>query len=179
MQKSVEVYIGSIMVGLECGGRNGKSRTESVWLRILLQNIEKIVEMGEKEICEARVELSASFREKLLIDRFFVPSVLIRPSVCKGVEHIADRGNACIEADLFTGESLRIALSVVAFVMLMGDRIGDPKELTLHGTENAVADLRMAFHRKVLLLRQFVRFVEDRILNADLAEVVKRRSKAK
>ena len=92
------------------------------------------------------------------------------------VEDVADRHDARRPLDLLAGEAVRVAAAVPLLVVLLGD---DAARLDEHALprvgEDRGAEEGVPLHGGELLGRELTGLAHDRVVDADLADVVQRR----
>ena len=94
---------------------------------------------------------------------------------------ICDRYNLDFDRDLFALQSVRIAPAVITLMMPSADLHGQLHQLfILINTDvfqDRLSDDRVLFHLIKLFRCQSARFIEDLVINADLADVMQCRSR--
>src|SRR5437763_10115382 len=85
------------------------------------------------------------------------------------LERVSDRDDPRLERNLACAPALRVAGAVEALVV-----VEDPERLRRHlgGDEDRVADVDVLGHRRLLVRLQRTRLLQDRVGDADLADVV-------
>src|SRR5688572_12002830 len=102
----------------------------------------------------------------------FVGRGLFAVSAAAGqrVEHIHNSKNARLSGNILFCESNRVATPIPALMMITDYRQGLLQEW--NSFNNACSDIRMDAHDLPLIRRQTTRFVQDRIANANLSNIV-------
>src|ERR1019366_10123326 len=96
----------------------------------------------------------------------------------ESVEDVGDRDEATNERDLIAREPVRIALAVAALVVGERNLLAELQHARARAGEDLGPDRRVRLHHLELVGRQLARLQEDRVRDADLADVVERRSAA-
>ena len=116
------------------------------------------------------IELRAGIVAQVAQDLFLAQAGPIRAIRFQSVVHIGHGKNARVQRNLLPGEAFRIALSVLAFVMVQHDRdqIGKPA----NGLQDFRAQRDVFVHRPDFFRRELARLIEQRAGDADFADVV-------
>ena len=128
------------------------------------------LEHVEDQRIELTTSLLAHHRERLLDGQREAVDAVGR----ERVEDVGDRGDAPLERDRFSGEPVRIAVSVPALVVDERNRRRQLEDLRRGAAQEPVADLGMALHRAPLLVGEAVPLEKDLVGDGDLADVVQR-----
>ena len=103
------------------------------------------------------------------------PRVLVRPLADQRVEHVGHRDDARDQRNVVAVQAVRIAGAVVLLVMAERDDRAHRQVLRRAALQDVVADARVRAHHLLLGLRQRAFLQQDRVGDADLADVVHRR----
>jgi hypothetical protein len=129
---------------------------------------------GTEQFNDVRIKLRTGAAQDLIEGNLVWHCLAVATVGSDSVVSISDCEDAGAEGDAFSGETIRIASAVEAFVMMSNNWSSCAKELNRF--DDARSDHSVTFHLLELQDRQFGGFEENGVGNGDFADVMQQRS---
>ena len=126
----------------------------------------------EQRFGTAGIPLGSASVLKLMLDALLTQVPAVNAVARHGVICVGDGDDPGQERNVFSGDSLRVAFSVIAFMVVFGSDVQSVDEADVF--QYTCADDGVALHELVFFIGELARLVENGIRNADLSDIVQK-----